>query len=176
MDRVLVLSHAYQPLTTVSQKRAIKLITLGKVAVEVASDIEWRSMTVVIKIPLVVRLLHRLSHKYFATARLSRKNIMLRDNYTCQYCHVTLPSNELTIDHVTPRALNGKTEWTNVVTACVSCNKTKDNKPLHETNMVLKTKPKEPQMILLSVKLMRSSKRIPESWLDYFYWYGMLEK
>jgi serine/threonine-protein kinase len=41
----------------------------------------------------------RIPHQ---TRALSRKNILMRDRYTCQYCHKTLPSTELTLDHVVP--------------------------------------------------------------------------
>jgi 5-methylcytosine-specific restriction endonuclease McrA len=34
---------------------------------------------------------------------------------------------ELTIDHVIPKSKGGKTEWTNVVSACKKCNNQKGN-------------------------------------------------
>jgi 5-methylcytosine-specific restriction endonuclease McrA len=54
------------------------------------------------------------------TRALSRKNILLRDRYTCQYCLRTLPSSELTLDHVIPRSRSGETTWENLVAAASS--------------------------------------------------------
>ena len=47
------------------------------------------------RLPSVIRLLEyrRIPHQ---TRALSRKNILMRDRYTCQYC-LNLPSGELTL-------------------------------------------------------------------------------
>jgi 5-methylcytosine-specific restriction endonuclease McrA len=60
-----------------------------------------------------------------AAVSFSRRNIFKRDHYTCQYCGVQPGSEELTIDHVVPRAQGGISSWTNCVLACVACNKRK---------------------------------------------------
>ena len=52
----------------------------------------------------------------------TKENVFLRDLYKCQYCYDTFSTSELTWDHVLPRSHGGKTEWTNVVTACCNCN------------------------------------------------------
>jgi|TARA_B110001454_G_scaffold118229_1_gene110450 5-methylcytosine-specific restriction endonuclease McrA len=36
-------------------------------------------------------------------------------------------NKELTLDHVIPKSKGGKTEWTNIVTACKKCNNVKAN-------------------------------------------------
>jgi 5-methylcytosine-specific restriction endonuclease McrA len=64
----------------------------------------------------------------------------MRDLFKCQYCDDVFDYEELTIDHVVPRAAGGKTTWTNCVTSCKSCNHAKG----HKTNvrpMVLPYKP-----------------------------------
>jgi hypothetical protein len=48
-----------------------------------------------------------------------RIQVYERDLYTCVYCG---SQKNLTLDHVYPESLGGKTELENLVTACRSCN------------------------------------------------------
>jgi 5-methylcytosine-specific restriction endonuclease McrA len=73
---------------------------------------------------------------------LTRREVFRRDNYTCQYCGKY--SLNLTIDHVIPRHLGGRHIWSNVVTACASCNHRKGGRRLAEANMTLHHSPCEP--------------------------------
>jgi len=54
--------------------------------------------------------------------RIYPVNVFLRDRFTCQYCGEPYPSHDLTFDHLVPRSRGGRTIWTNVVTACATCN------------------------------------------------------
>ena len=137
MARTLLLSVGYEPVKVVSWQRAITLLFLGKVEVLEAYDREVRSPTLVIKMPAVVRLL-QVFRRYKARPKFSRINIYARDKYRCQYCGGKLPVSELTYDHVTPRAQGGKTEWTNIVTACATCNARKGNRTPKQACMRLR--------------------------------------
>ena len=77
------------------------------------------------------------------------EKILDRDNYTCQYCGTT--EQPLTIDHVLPRSKGGKTEWTNVVAACGSCNRRKANRLPTEARMTLRSKPIKPGYIAVAL-------------------------
>jgi hypothetical protein len=80
-----------------------------------------------------------------ATAlRLSRRNVLLRDKFTCQYCGVQPPLSELDIDHVIPRSRGGQSSWQNLVAACRSCNLRKSNATPEEAHMSLLNKPYRP--------------------------------
>ncbi|GAA1765933.1 HNH endonuclease [Streptomonospora arabica] len=57
-----------------------------------------------------------------AISKRLRYEILRRDNHTCRYCGATAPNAELTIDHVTPKALGGDDKPENLVAACVDCN------------------------------------------------------
>ena len=59
----------------------------------------------------------------------SRRNVFKRDRFTCQYCGVQPGSDELTIDHVVPRAQGGTSTWKNCVLACIACNACRPPKP-----------------------------------------------
>ena len=75
----------------------------------------------------------------------SRRNVFLRDQYTCQYCIKSFVETELNLDHVIPRHKGGKTSWDNIVTSCVKCNTRKGNKLPHEANMYPRNKPIAPR-------------------------------
>ena len=77
--------------------------------------------------------------------RLSRKNILIRDNNICQYCGEG--GNALTIDHIYPKFRGGKDTWENLVCACKNCNQKKGNRTPQEANMPLIKTPKRPNRI-----------------------------
>lgn len=77
--------------------------------------------------------------------RFSRKNVMVRDQYVCQYCGHTGTTANLTLDHVLPRSRGGLSSYSNIVTACKLCNSKKGNKTPEEAGMKLLKKPITPQ-------------------------------
>lgn len=131
MARVLLLNVSYEPLNICSWRRAVVLIMKGK-----AEQIEHNGKLINNKIPFpsVIRLLTFIRVPYKETP-LTRRNVLHRDDYTCQYCGKT--SNSLTVDHIIPRSKGGRNYWDNVVTACTRCNNNKGNKTLAESNMSL---------------------------------------
>ena len=100
---------------------------LGRIQViETYPDWIVHSEKLAINVPSVA-----LTKEYFNFKRrvnFTRYNMYLRDLYQCQYCEDTFDFKDLTIDHVVPVSLGGKTEWTNCVTSCKSCNWTKADK------------------------------------------------
>ena len=74
----------------------------------------------------------------------SRRNIYKRDRYTCQYCGAQPGTEELTLDHVVPRAQGGISTWENCVLACVSCNKRKADRTPEQARMPLRKIPVRP--------------------------------
>jgi 5-methylcytosine-specific restriction endonuclease McrA len=91
-----------------------------------AKVLEWHSNWIVrsarweTSVPAVMMLNEYQRPKN--TMRLSKRNIFLRDEYTCQYCGVEVTEATATLDHVHPVSLGGKTTWENSATACKSCN------------------------------------------------------
>jgi hypothetical protein len=105
----------------------------------------------------------------------SRKNIFLRDNFTCQYCNRQYHHKQLTYDHVIPKSKwnrnNGSpTIWTNIVTACVDCNKKKGNRTPKQANMELQNIPekpnKNPKYLPISMHIAKIKEQ-PEEWKLY---------
>jgi 5-methylcytosine-specific restriction endonuclease McrA len=79
-----------------------------------------------------------------STVTFSRRNIFKRDKFTCQYCGVQPSHDDLTIDHVVPRAQNGQSTWENCVLACVACNHGKADRTPEQARMRLRKKPERP--------------------------------
>jgi 5-methylcytosine-specific restriction endonuclease McrA len=95
---------------------------------------------------------------------LSRKNILKRDNHTCQYCGKK--SVPMTIDHIISRNKGGGDSWDNLVAACVPCNTKKGNLSLRHIQMDLSKIPRKPTMIL---HLQKFVKQFQSSWRPYLF-------
>ena len=106
------------------------------------------------------------------TVKFNRRNIFLRDRYTCQYCGATPQESELTIDHIIPRSRGGRTVWENVVLACTVCNTQKGSRLPAECGMVPKRVPKRPSWIaaLHSVHLNADNRSLWQKFIDTAYW------
>jgi 5-methylcytosine-specific restriction endonuclease McrA len=92
--------------------------------------------------------------------------VLIRDNYTCQYCGKKFPVRQLTMDHVWPLSRGGRKSWKNIVTACQKCNQKKGCKTPQEAGMRLLNKPQEPKW-LPSFRHDINVRTTPESWQIY---------
>src|SRR6202789_2061023 len=117
---VLVLNASYEPINICAARRALVLVLKGIASAEEVSGHAVHSTRRSLRVPSVIRLLEyrRIPHQ---TRALSRKNILMRDRYTCQYCLKVLPAGELTLDHVIPRSRAGEYAWENLVACCHPC-------------------------------------------------------
>lgn len=143
-EEVLVLNHNYEPLNLTSVRRAIVLVLKGRAEVVKHNDGLIRYPSGVISVPSVVRLSH-YARRPPVRVKLSKKSILARDNYTCQYCGYSGPG--LTIDHVIPRERGGRTDWDNLVCCCTRCNIRKGNRTPEEASMSLLKQPRRPAYI-----------------------------
>jgi len=166
--RTLLLTHAYEPIKVISWRRAFILLTLGKVEVVEEYTDAVRTVSIVFKVPAVVRLL-RAFRRIKKPVKFSRVNIYARDDYQCQYCGQRKPIADLTYDHVIPRAKGGKTTWTNIVTACYPCNFAKRDRTPQQAGMTLRRAPVQPTWIP-AVTIRVSTHSVPDAWRDYLYW------
>ena len=164
MDTTLLLNASYEPLRVISWKRAVTLLFLGKAEVIDEYHREVRSVSLVMKVPAVVRLLNyvKLGKR---KPPLSRANLLARDESSCQYCGKYLTRGESTVDHVVPRSLGGETKWDNVVIACPECNRKKGGRTPQQARMKLRKLPIAPEWLpVLSIRL---HKQVPEAWLVF---------
>ncbi|MBX6341946.1 MAG: HNH endonuclease [Thermomicrobiaceae bacterium] len=162
---VLVLNHNYEPLHVCTIRRAMVLILNGKAEVlEVYYDIDVATARRRFDAPSVIRLAYMIRRPR-PRVKLSRREIFIRDDYTCQYCGAR--SHDLTIDHVYPRSRGGKHTWENVVTACRACNHRKGGKTLAEARLTLLRQPFEPRPGRYYTIQRALTARVEDSWLKF---------
>jgi 5-methylcytosine-specific restriction endonuclease McrA len=174
----LVLNRSWLPVHVTSVRRALCMV-VRDIARVVAADTlavysfaEWvrllepptrffvRSPSIRIPIPEVV-LLRGYDRIPCHEAPFTRRNLFLRDDFTCQYCGRRCACDRLSIDHVTPRSRGGSTSWENCVLACVTCNARKADRPLKESGLHLLRTPTRPRWT--PYLNLRPSQRL-ESW------------
>jgi 5-methylcytosine-specific restriction endonuclease McrA len=163
-EGVLLLNATFEPLHIVSWKHVIRLLTAGKVEVVEESDREIRSLSVVFRLPSVVRLL-RYVHYRQPLPKLTRANIYARDDFRCAFCGREYEARALSLDHIVPRAQGGKTLWENVVTCCVPCNVKKANRTPAQAHMTLLRQPTRPDR--LNSFVLTFGRQLPPSWRNY---------
>ncbi len=137
---VLVLNNAFEPINICTAKRAMVLTMKGAAIVQETSGKFLRTSRVKLPLPSVIRLLSYRSVPRHSRS-VSRKNIMIRDSYTCQYCRSLLPAARLTLDHVLPRSRAGRSTWENLVACCYPCNNRKGDRLPEEATMTLIKRP-----------------------------------
>jgi 5-methylcytosine-specific restriction endonuclease McrA len=193
---VLVLNRYFVPITVTSVKRAFVML-YGGVAKAVGGNYEtfdfesWsqisamkeddaiKTVSRMIRIPRVIVLL-RYDRMLRKEVKFNRINIFRRDGDSCQYCRGRFPRSELTIDHIVPRSLGGKSTWENVVCCCMDCNRKKGGRSPEGAKMRLMNKPKRPlwsPLSNISVRAIRYKEWEPFlSFVDASYWNVELEE
>jgi 5-methylcytosine-specific restriction endonuclease McrA len=168
MNPVLVLNATYEPINICAARRALVLVLKGVAHAEEFNAHELHSCRARLPLPSVIRLLHyrRIPHR---TRALSRKNILMRDRNTCQYCGRCASATELTLDHVVPRSRGGKSSWDNLVTCCRQCNHHKGDRLPDEAEMSLLRDPR-PFNLHTSRHLMRLMSNSDEKWRKYLFY------
>ena len=132
------------PLSTLTWQESIKLIWLDRINVlEWHDDWQVHSPSVTLTVPSVIIVRDFVKRRF--NTNFSRSNVYLRDNYMCLYCKQMFSNKELTLDHVIPRSLGGKTTWTNIVSACKKCN----NEKASHTHIKPYKEPRQPDFYQL---------------------------
>ena len=193
---VLVLNRYFFPITVTSVKRAFVMLYCGA-AKAVAGNYQtfdfesWaeisalreedaiKTVSRVIRIPRVIVLL-RYDHMPRKEAKFNRINIFRRDADSCQYCGRKFARSELTLDHIIPRSLGGRSVWENVICCCMDCNRKKGGRTPDAAKMKIINRPKKPVWTLLtnfSIRAVKYKEWAPFlSFVDVSYWNVELEE
>ena len=161
---VLVLNLNYVPINVCTVRRAIILLWKGKAELLENHRGELHTVTTVIEAPSIIRLVY-LMKRPFLPRKLSKKEVFLRDRFTCQYCGKK--SQDLTLDHVVPRWQHGTHSWDNIVAACARCNLRKAGRTPLEASMTLIREPRAPDP---NPYVIVQSRVILEEWRPYLPW------
>ncbi|MCX7719347.1 MAG: HNH endonuclease [Candidatus Sumerlaeaceae bacterium] len=187
-ESVLVLNRHWTAVHVTSVRRSLVLLYGGHARV-VAEDFSvhdfgsWRELSAALQtiraittpsfriaVPEVI-MLTSFSKYPPRQVKFSRRNIYMRDNYTCQYCGCVPPRDELTVDHILPRSRGGRSTWDNVVLACMKCNMKKGDRLPHEIGMQLRTQPKKPHWLACSnFQIPTGGSSLWQKFLDNAYW------
>ncbi|MEA3296389.1 MAG: HNH endonuclease [candidate division Zixibacteria bacterium] len=160
---VLMLNQNYEPLTVCSARKAIVMLFQGKVEmIETADGFRIHTVSTSYRVPSIIRLWQYRKVPYKRII-LTRKNILTRDNHSCQYCGSR--KGPMTVDHVVPRTMNGRDSWNNLVCACSRCNNRKGDRTADEAGMKLLKKPTRPTFITF----IQRNISISDQWRPYLY-------
>ena len=151
----LALNASFEPLTMVPVKRALRLVIDGKAEiVEADQGRVVRSERLTMPRPAVIRLTRFIHVPRRFRRQVTNTFLFARDRYRCQYCGRAAielrPREALTRDHLVPLSRGGTNHWSNVVTACSTCNARKGNQLPEEIGMHPLTHPIEPHFVHLS--------------------------
>ncbi len=139
----LLINQAFQPIGVISWQRALNLVLFREKAVV---EKDYEEMLSKYFNAAVIRLVVRSPDPYrmFDRQKFTKRHLFIRDNYECQYCLKPLKDKELTIDHILPKSLGGKTSYLNCVVSCKSCNLWKGSKTLDQAGMRLRNPIRKP--------------------------------
>jgi len=161
---VLILNQNYEPLSVTEVKKAFVISYLGKAqVVETYKGLQLNTVSKSFPVPSVVRLKNYVK---ITKRKLSptRRNILKRDGYQCQYCGTKV--GPMTVDHIIPKTMGGKDTWENLVCACVKCNSRKGNRSLKEAGFELIRTPRRPHFFYLIYNIVE----IPDpTWRPYLF-------
>jgi 5-methylcytosine-specific restriction endonuclease McrA len=158
----LVLNRSWRPVHVTTVRRALCMVFRDAARIVSPDSLttftfaEWldqpvpdehlalRSPSIRLAPPEVI-LLVRYDRVPCHEAPFTRRNLFLRDEFTCQYCGRRCSSDHLSVDHVLPRSRGGSTSWENCVLACVGCNARKADRTLKEAGFRLLRPPVRPR-------------------------------
>ena len=163
--KILILNYSYEPLQFCSAKRGLVMVLSGRAEQIECDGYVVRSPSMSLQVPTVIRVLNMVKRKAGKSVYFSKKNILGRDNFTCQYCGDQ--EYPLTVDHIIPKSRGGKTTWTNVVVACKPCNMKKGNRTDREAGMRLSKIPGRPNFSFHRLVVPVGPTSHVESWMKY---------
>jgi 5-methylcytosine-specific restriction endonuclease McrA len=158
----MVLDESWRAIHTVSVRHALRLLATGAArgvlpeTCETLTFPQWielhvpdsevgiRTVREPVRVPEIVVLSH-YKGMLVRTPSFSRRNLMRRDRFQCQYCGIKPGLPELSIDHVLPRSRGGRSTWENCVLACRRCNRKKRNRTPQQAGMLLLRTPHVPR-------------------------------
>jgi 5-methylcytosine-specific restriction endonuclease McrA len=138
---VLVLNANFEPINVCDTRRAVNLMLSEKASLVLNGRGEIKTVSQTFPRPSIIRLT-KMVRRPRPRVKLNKREVMRRDDYTCQYCGQRAPV--LTIDHVIPRHLGGGHTWDNLVAACPHCNHRKGGRTVDQAQMHLLKTPTPP--------------------------------
>ena len=170
---VLVLNRNWQAISVISPAEAFSHIVSGTAdGLEVDNDnnmnpISWGKWIQLeirqqdhsigtargaVRIPTII-ILKNFNKVPLFRPKFGLKALWLRDGGICQYSGKTLNFSEASIDHIMPQSRGGETSWENCVLCERLLNSKKGDKTPAEAGLQLRTTPREPKAIPITLTL-----------------------
>ncbi len=152
----LVLNKTFLPFDIITWQKAITLEVMGRcLTLEYHPTRRINSVKKQWEVPIVIKV--NSIRTTMVSTPPTRMMIYYRDGFRCAYCGKMLRDNELTIDHIVPKAKGGTWSWENLVTCCRSCNFRKKEE-IWMPKFAVPAKPK-----FLFPQYMKAQKRVDEA-------------
>lgn len=151
----LKLDAAWQPIEIIDSFKGFNMCFTGRAKVVLNYSDNLYPAVIVLK---------NYVRKNFMSYACNRKNVVWRDQNTCQYCGDKFCFSDLTMDHVVPKSRGGDRIWTNIVACCKKCNSKKSNRTPEEAKMPLIRKPIVPRW---NIHVLLRDKEIPNEWKEF---------
>lgn len=177
-NRCLILNMDYTVLTTISWQRAMCLQIIGKeIPGEGIKVLEYYLDDYILSasgdpypIPCVA-VTNRFINLKKKCVGLNKSNLLIRDDYQCQYCGTELHKQNCTIDHIVPKSYFSSkklaNKWDNLVISCYRCNHKKGRKTPEQAGMKLLKLPKEPSYNIIYRRNIINKNKVCDQWLKY---------
>ena len=155
MSQCVLLNADYSFLNIVDWRRALCMVVTNKVQVLSYSDrVINGAGGYTLRVPAVMKLVKLIRALYRTRVPFSKRNVLIRDNFRCVYCGAQ--EKKLTVDHIIPSSMGGKSTFENCVACCRSCNAKKGCRSPSEAKMYMKRQPYQPTIAeFLRIKLRR---------------------
>jgi 5-methylcytosine-specific restriction endonuclease McrA len=151
----ILLNGDYSYLCQIDWKKALCLSFSEKAKVLKYSDRLVQGVGKIFKVPAVMVLIKVVRNVYRNRVPFTKKNVLVRDWYTCVYCGSR--KRPLTIDHIIPVSKGGKTDFDNCVASCKTCNHYKGARTPRQAGMQLKKQPYQPTIAeFIRIRLQQS--------------------
>jgi 5-methylcytosine-specific restriction endonuclease McrA len=138
----VILNGDYTFLSLVDWKKAMGLMFADKIRVLKFSDRVIQGVSRTFRAPAVAVLVKVVRSVYRGRVPFSRRNVLIRDRYTCVYCGSRC--RPITMDHVIPRSRGGTNDFDNCVACCRACNQKKGARLPSEAGLTLRHRPWQP--------------------------------
>ncbi|MDA8139815.1 MAG: HNH endonuclease [Desulfobacteraceae bacterium] len=139
----VLLNADYSFMNVVDWRRALRLVVNNKVTVLRYSDRRIQGAEgAIVRLPAVMKLIKLIRSVYRSRVPFSKRNVLVRDQFTCAYCGRW--GGKMTIDHIIPISRGGPSNFENCVACCRGCNTRKGSQTPSEARMYLRRMPHHP--------------------------------
>jgi len=186
----LVLNKGWTPISIMPVKKAITKVMSDLARIVDPNDYQlyafedWMMLPVAegdlfiptsnskVRVPEII-VLQEYEKLPLREVKLTRRNLLIRDNYTCQYTGKRINMDTATMDHVVPRSRGGGSTWENLVMCCLDINSKKADRTPDEAGLKLLKKPERPKWSPVYARFARlASSTIPSSWSKFIKFEG----